>query len=230
VAGVSSSDDFPPRVRDKPRVGGVQIDYERVAALRPDAVIGVRGLQDDVLARLRRAGHVVIAVDGSSVEGARRSVLLLGALTGRSRAAEAVASAMSGRLAAVRRRVEGAVRPRVFVEVWDQPYLTVGRESLVDDLMTIAGGHNVFADVRGWPQVSEEEIVRRAPEVILVLHADAGRVRARAGWRDVPAVRRARVFRVDESLVTRPGPRLGDGAAEIARRLHPEIPWGPLAR
>ncbi|MBM3450705.1 MAG: hypothetical protein FJX78_06950 [Armatimonadetes bacterium] len=221
VVGVSAADDHPTRVRDKPRVGGFQVDDERVAAQRPDLVIGVLGLQADVLARLRRAGHRVFAVDGRSLEATAAAIQVVGRVMGRPEAAARIAAGLRAQVAAVRARVAPKPIPAVYVEVWDQPFLTVGRDTLLDDLIRIAGGRNVFADVRGWPQVAEEEIVRRSPDVVLLLGKTAARVRARAAWRSVPALKNGRVYELDASLVTRPGPRLGEGAEHVARLLYP---------
>ncbi len=226
VVGVSSADDYPPEVRSKPRVGGVQLDFERIAQLRPDLVIGVRSLQHMSLERLRALGYRVLALDPRSLEDTYEAILLLGRVTGRGEGAEQVVRWMRNRAERIVARARrSAYRPRTFVEVWDQPFLTAGRGTFLHDLIRAAGGRNIFADLAGWPQVSEEEILRRDPEAILLLHPGRTRVLERPAWRRVTAVRAGRVHVLNPSWVARPGPRLVLGLGQIARALHPEVPW-----
>ncbi|MDR5709895.1 MAG: ABC transporter substrate-binding protein [Armatimonadota bacterium] len=223
VVGVSGADDYPSEVRRKPKVGGVQLDYERLAALRPDLVVGILSLQRANLERLRALGYRVLALDPRSVVDTHEAILLLGRVTGRVENARRVVDGMQGRTERIRARVlRSASRPRVFVEVWDQPFLTAGRGTFVHDLLELAGGVNVFRDLAGWPEVSEEEILRRNPEVILLLHPGRNRVLQRPAWRVLPAVRSGRIHVLNPSWVTRPGPRLVLGLEQIARFLHPE--------
>ncbi len=226
LVGVSSADDYPPEVRSKPRVGGVQLDFERIAQLRPDLVIGVRSLQLVSLERLRALGYRVLALDPKSLEDTYEAILLLGRVTGREEGARQVVRGMRDRVERVVARVRrSAHRPRTFVEVWDQPFLTAGSGTFLHDLVRAAGGRNIFADLAGWPQVSEEEILRRDPEVILLLHPGRTRVLRRPAWQRVAAVRAGRVHVLNPSWVTRPGPRLVLGLEQMARTLHPEVPW-----
>ncbi len=226
VVGVSSADDYPPEVRSKPRVGGVQLDFERIAQLRPDLVIGVRSLQGAHLERLRALGYRVLALDPRSLADTYDAILLLGQVTGREEGARRVIRWMRDRAERVVVRVRRSEHhPRTFVEVYDQPFLTAGSGTFLHDLIRTAGGRNVFADLAGWPLVSEEEILRRDPEVILLLHPGRARVLQRPAWRRVAAVRAGRIHVLNPSWATRPGPRLVLGLEQIARALHPDVPW-----
>ncbi|MDR7416196.1 MAG: cobalamin-binding protein [Armatimonadota bacterium] len=226
VVGVSSADDYPPEVRRKPQVGGVHLDYERLAALRPDLVVGLVSLQRANLERLRGLGYRVLALDPRSLQDTYRAILLLGQVTGRTEGARGVVEGMRERVNRIRTQLpRSRPRPRVFVEVWDQPFLTAARGTFLHDLLGLAGGENVFRELAGWPQVSEEQILRRNPEVILVLHPGRDRVMRRPAWRLLDAVRAGRVYALNPSWVTRPGPRLVLGLEQIARVLHPEVTW-----
>lgn len=223
VVGVSSADDYPPEVRRRPRVGGVRVDEERLAALRPDLVVGLVSLQGPALARLRDLGHRVLALDADTLEQAYALILVLGQVTGHEESARRLVDRMRREEAAVAQRVRGRRRVRVFVQVWDQPFITAGAGTLTDDLVRRAGGQNVFGDRRGWPQVSEEEILVRDPECVVVLGRGADRLRRRAAWAHTAALRRGCVAELDASWLVRPGPRLAKGLQALARVLHPEV-------
>lgn len=225
VVGVSSADDYPPGVRTRPRVGGVRVDEERLASLRPDLVVGVQSLQGPVLARLRALGYRVVALEANSLEEAYHSVVVLGELTGRGKAAQQLVESMRREEAAVASRLQGRRRVRVFVQVWDQPFITAGGGTFTDDLVRRAGGQNVFADRRGWPQVSEEEVVARDPQCVVVLGKGADRLRRRAAWQHTTALQRGCVGEVDPSWAVRPGPRAVLGLRALARLLHPGVAW-----
>ena len=114
--------------------------------------------------------------------------------------------------------------------------MTAGPGTFIGQMIESAGGSNVFGDVTTrFPRPSEEEILARAPEVILSTYGDmnAGgpndearrkRIRSRAGWAQIPAVRDNRIAFLDEDLLTRPGPRLVDGLEAVAKVLDVDVP------
>ncbi len=223
IIGVSDADNYPRNgLRGKTRVGGVILNVERILTLRPDLIIGVAGLQQGQLERLIRVGLPVLAVEAHSLEETLAQISFLARVTGRGAAAERLVSGLRARVSAVDRRVRGRVRPRVYVEIWDEPPQTAGAGTFIDDLVQRAGGRNLFGDLRGWPRVAPEAVVRRDPEVILLTYPGRRRVVSRIGWTRVAAVGRGRIHELDPDLVSRPGPRLVDGLERIARLLHPE--------
>ncbi|MDR7542904.1 MAG: helical backbone metal receptor [Armatimonadota bacterium] len=211
VVGISDADDFPPeRVRGRTRVGGVVLNLERIVALRPDLIIGMPSLQRDQLLRLRSLRLPVLAVDATSVSETIAQIRLLGRVTGRPRDAERLAHAVESRA----RPRHPPQMPRVYAELWYEPVMAAAAGTLVDDVITRAGGRNVFSDRRGYVQVPLEAVLVRNPQVILLLHGGRAQALARPGWRAVGPI-----FEVPASLVTRPGPRISDGVAMVARFL-----------
>ena len=216
LVGVSDADDYPPdRLLSRPRVGGVVISAERVVALQPDLVIGVNDLQREQLERLGALGLPVLAVDASSLGETIALIRLLGRVTGRRSQAEGLAAALERRAASV----PPGVRRSVYIEVWHEPVMAAGGGTLIDDLVRRAGGVNIFAQARGYPQVAAERIVARDPQVILMIYPGRGQLMRRPGWSTITAVRAERVYELPASLVTRPGPRAVDGLEIVARLL-----------
>lgn len=222
IAGVGSSDDYPAGAASKPRVGGVVLDVERILRLRPDLVVGVASLQGGQLERLIAVRLPVLAVDAGTLPGVYAQVELLGRIAAVPAAAGRVVASMRAREQAVARAVAGRPARRTYIEFWSEPLMTAGGGTFVSDLITRAGGVNVFADVAGWPQVSEEAVIRRDPEVIVLTARQEPRVLARRGWSAVAAVRAGRIGAVDGSLLTRPGPRIVEGLRALAAIIHPE--------
>ncbi|MBI4279979.1 MAG: cobalamin-binding protein [Armatimonadetes bacterium] len=225
IVGVSAADDYPVAARGRSRVGGVELDYERIAALRPDLVVGVASLQRSSLQRLVGLGLPVLAVDVAGVDDVLGVIRVLGKVTGREGAAASLVAGLRRRIEEVTRiTARAATRPRVYVEIWPEPLMTASVGTYLHDLIERAGGRNVFGDLRGWPQVGAETVIRRNPEVILI--SGGGSVvglRARRGWQAVAAVRAGRIHVVQGALIARPGPRLVDGLEAVARILHPTL-------
>lgn len=223
IVGISTADDYPAdKVGPKPRIGNVVLDVERILRLRPDLILGVASLQRGQLERLIALKLPVFAVDAATLPEVYEQITLIGRLTGRGGAAAGLVAEMRRRERAVERAVEGRTAPRVYVEIWGEPLMTAGEGTFITDLIDRAGGRNVFGDVHGWPQVSEEAVVRRNPDVIVVMYPQGTRVLTRRGWHRVNAVKAQRVSIISPSLVTRPGPRLVAGLERLARIIHPE--------
>lgn len=236
VVGVSSYDEFPPQVKQLPRVGAlIDPDIERILSLRPDLVI-VYGSQAEQQVRFDRAGIRTYSYRHGGVAAVLNAIRELGEVTGHRREAERVVRDLQTKLDAVRARVANRQRPRTLLVFERQPrtlreVYASGGFGFLHDMLEIAGGTNVFADVRQESvQPSHETLIARAPDVILEVRA-TGRIarpdprEARSSWAtlpSLPAVRRGRVHLLIGDHLVVPGPRLADGTEALARALHPE--------
>jgi ABC-type Fe3+-hydroxamate transport system substrate-binding protein len=226
VVGRTHWDTYPDAARAVTDLGpGIRPNVEAVLAQRPDLVV-IYASEDDRPAadRLRAAGITVIALKDDRIDQFQRTVRLLGLATGESANAAIVVDTVMGTLARVRTATSTLDHPTVFWHVWDAPIYTIGAGSYLDELVAIAGGRNVYADLASpSPQVSLEDIIRRDPRFVLAGPEGAARIRASANWQGVRAVREGRVLVVDTMLVGRPSVRLGEAAMSIARLLHPGL-------
>ena len=236
VVAVSSYDDFPPEVKALPRVGALlDPDVERILALRPNLVL-TYGSQNALEMQLTRAGIRTFTYRHGGVAGVLETVRDLGAATGHAADGERKAREIEAQLDAVRTTVRPFSRPRTLLVFSRQPqslqqmYVS-GGGGFLDDILQIAGGANVFADVpRESVQPSHETLLARAPEVIIELHsagmmASTGVLRERSLWAtlaSIPAVRSDRIHFLEGSYLVVPGPRVGLAAEALARALHPE--------
>jgi iron complex transport system substrate-binding protein len=236
VVGVSSFDEFPPEVRTLPRVGALlDPDTERILSLRPDLVI-VYGSQAEQETRFNRAGIRTLSYRHGGIETVLGTIRALGAATAHDHEAAAVAADIQRRIDRVRERVRGRPRPRVLLVFDRQPrslreiYVSGGR-GFLHEMIEIAGGANVFADVpRESVQPSQETLLARSPDVIIEVRAaglldDREVAEERGVWSalpGVPAVRAGRVHLLSGQYLVAPGPRLAQATEAFARVLHPD--------
>ncbi len=236
VVAVSSYDEFPPQVKALPRVGALlDPDMERILALRPDLVISY-GSQTDVQAQLARAKIRVFSYRHAGLPGVFSTLTELGAAVGRGPESERLAREIRTGLDGIQARVRGRPKPRTLLVFERDPaslrgiYVS-GGVGFLHEMLGIAGGVNVFADVaRESVQPSIETILARAPEIILEVRAvgllgPADVAQAKRVWgtlSSIPAVQRGRIAILSGDHLVVPGPRVVQGTEAFARALHPD--------
>jgi len=236
VIGVSNFDAFPPDVSRLPRVGALlDPDTERILSLRPTLVL-IYGSQTDLQAQFRRAGIRTYVYRHGGIRTIYQSLQELGDATDHRPQADRVVRDLRARIDAVRTRVAGRPRPRVLLVIGRQPktlreiYVSGGR-GFLHEMLDIAGGQNVFADIaRESAQPSQETLIARAPEVVIEVHAEgmfktSTAEAERAVWSSLPslpAVRNRRVHVLIGQYLVVPGPRFAEATETLARTLHPE--------
>jgi iron complex transport system substrate-binding protein len=237
VVAVSSYDTYPPEVKRLPNVGAlIDPNVERILSLKPDLVV-VYGSQGDLKQQLARASIGVFDYRHAGLPDVMTTIRSLGARTGDAARANALADRIDRGLLDIRARVQGRPRPRTLV-VFGRERLALrglyasGAIGFMNDMLAVAGGTNVFADVKLQAvQASTEQILAKRPEVILEVRAAnsafpmADRDSELGVWRvlaSVPAVRDKRVLFLFDDRIVIPGPRVVEGTAALARALHPE--------
>jgi iron complex transport system substrate-binding protein len=235
VVAVSSFDREPPEVRGLPKVGAlVDPDVERIISLEPDLVI-VYGSQTDLRAQLERARIATWPYTHAGLAAVLKTIEALGLTTGHVTEAAGVTARIERQLAEVRARAAGRARPGVLLVFGREPgtlrnIYASGGTGFLHDLVELAGGRNVFADVaRESVQASTEVILARRPEIVIELQpeatgpAAAAARDALAAWSalpSVPAVRSGRIHVLAGSDLVVPGPRVGRAAERLAAAIH----------
>ena len=232
LIAVSDFSDFPEAARRLPRVGGLDAGAERVAALHPDLVLASRdGNARGAVSALEATGIPVLTVSGESLDAVLSGIRDVAARLGSAEAGERLVAELSRRRAAVRAAVAGRSRPAAILLVWPDPPQAAGGGTFLSDVLEEAGAANLLASRPGWPVVSAE-FLATAPIDCLVLPGspETAEVYARArqsGPLSRGTAARARIVRVDEASLTRPGPRVFDALEALARALHPKAVGEP---
>jgi iron complex transport system substrate-binding protein len=232
VVGVSSFDTFPPDATTRPAVGGLfDPNYERILSLRPDLVI-TYGSQDELVRRLDATRIPHYSYRHGGLAHITSTIRDLGRVTGHVDQAERVAAGIDAELDAVRRAARGRPSPKVLLVFGREDgslrgLFVSGGVGFLNDLVVAAGGQNVMADVeREGLQLSAEQLLVRAPEVVIELRggaewSDERRARELAVWKTarIPAARAGRIHILTDPALVIPGPRVGIAARAIADAL-----------
>ena len=228
LVGVSEYSDYPDAARQIPRVGGLEVSAERVVSLRPDLVLASpEGNARGPVNALAAAGIPVLAVPTGSLDAVLDGIRLVGRRLGRGQFADRVAAELQRRREAVRARVSRRDRrkPRAVLLIWPDPPQAAGGGTFLNDLVAEAGGENLLEGRKGWPLVSPEWLATAEIDVLVLPDSDQTRdayERARsAGPLSRGTAARARVVRIDEAVLTRPGPRVVDALETLERELNP---------
>jgi iron complex transport system substrate-binding protein len=230
LVGVDDHSDFPVDVVARlPRVGpDLDIDVERVRALKPDLVLAsltVPG-HERIVERLAAAKLPFMAPEPVSLDDVCADVRAIGAALSLADRADALIGEMKAELS----NPAPPTGVRVLVEWWPKPIISPGRRSWVNELVTLAGGVNPLGDrdVKSQP-ITDEDAARLEPDVSVIswcgVRTEKYRkhvVLRRPAWQGLPLVSRARVYPVPEAWLGRPGPRLVLGAREL-RRIVAEV-------
>jgi iron complex transport system substrate-binding protein len=237
VVGDTNYCDYPAEAKSKTRVGGpVDPNLETIAALHPDLVVATRSInRQSTVNSLEHLGIAVYATDPRTVEQVLSSTERLGRLIrgggakveGTDKGGE-LATQLRSRLGIVRDAIAGVAPKSVFFVVWQEPLITVGRNTFLADALRWAGARPALAPAQDWPNVSLEAVIRAAPEYLIFSSDDRAKalqqiagLRNQPGWKTLAAMRANRIIVLPEAI-SHPSPRLVDAIEELARALYPE--------
>jgi iron complex transport system substrate-binding protein len=221
--------DWPPEATKLPAVGGLEPDIEAILQLGPDLVVGPSGQWSGRLTETMHAHGIAtwFPDEIQSLAAVDALILGLGDRTGHSAQARDVDGRIDAREAAIEKATASAPRPRVLLVAGLGPIVAAGPHNFADDLLRHAGASNVVTEGGSWPTLGFERVVELDPDIILDASvAETGGTthitRDAQGWSGVRAVREGRVVPIGDERVLRPGPRIAEGLAVLARALHPD--------
>lgn len=218
IVGAVDYSDYPEQAKLIPRVGGYsRLDLERILALKPDLIVGwSSGNNAQQLERLEEMGMRVYRSEPRRLDDIAAGMLKLGELAGVTQQAEEQVVKFRHKVETLREAAGGKPEQTVFYQIWNRPLMTVNGEHLINEVITLCGGKNIFAELPVLtPKVSEEAVIAANPEVIIA----SGMGRERPEWLDewrrwpqMEAVKSERLYVIDPSIIQRATPRLLEGA------------------
>jgi len=230
LVGVTTYCNYPPETASIQKIGDTQTpNIEKIIALKPQIVFVSTASQLEAFSRtLDEQGIAVYVTNPSNLEEVLADMNKLGELLGTAERAKRLVEQLSERISTVESSVKladhfaaetGGNRPRVLIQISNEPLFTVGRDSFLTGLIDQAGGVSVTKDVpSGYPKLSKEMAAAANPDVIILSDSEDNR-EPNAVFADSNAVKKGRVYRINADILSRPGPRLVDALEEISLKL-----------
>jgi len=226
VIAISDYVEFPEEARKKPSVGSIMTpSLEKIISLHPDLILGTpKANSRATLDQLSKMGVPVYLVDPHGLRGILQTIASLGHALNRDSQANLLTAALERRIDKVRDSARGKAVISVFMPVWYDPVITIGKGAFITQIIEAAGGRSVTDDLaQEWPHVSMEAVVERTPAALLLMRGGKMTIdtlKEKPGWDQLPAVRASRVYYVDRR-VNFPSPIAIDALEDLARQFHP---------
>ena len=223
LVGVVTPCDYPPDIK-KPIVGNFSSpNLERILAQAPEIVFVAGGEQKYLWRKLKELGTQIHIIFPENLQEIYQSIRDVGELLGKKDKADSLVKMLKEEFVEVVCELPLQKR-RVLIEISDNPLITCGQGSFLDELITLAGGINIAHHIKKpYPIVSSEVIVKANPDVIIIAHSGSNPAE-RLGWELVNAVKEGRIYRdIDPNIILRPGPRVILGIKELKKRIYPEL-------
>jgi len=224
LVGVVTPCDYPPGI-DKSVVGNFSsVSIERIVALKPDIVF-VAGIEQRRLwEELKRAGLNIVIIAPENLDTVYESIKEIGTMLDKKSKADSLVSYMKSEITELQKGLPNEPR-RVYIEISQNPLVSCGKNSFINEMLNLAGGKNIMGDItQPYPIVNAEEIIKRNPEVIIITHKEGIDPRKRLGWRTITAVKNDQIYKdIDPNILMRPGPRIVDGIKALKECIYPEL-------
>ena len=225
IVGVVEYSDFPPQAEAIPIVGRFDLlDLESILQLEPDLVVAWQsGNPRASVRRLKQLGLTVYIAEPKTLDTIPEHIEKLARLAGTTSIASAVINEFQSNYDSLRAEFSNKPAVKTFYQVWDVPLITSGGNELINDIISLCGGQNIFADLElVAPKISEESVLVRNPEVIIASGMDIERPEWLDDWKmwpSVSAVEKNHLYFVPPELLQRHTPRALLGARQMCDHI-----------
>jgi iron complex transport system substrate-binding protein len=245
VVATDDSSDYPPEAKPLPDVVTLgTVDIEKIVSLSPDLVIagGAGFTSAEAIAKLRDVKIPVLVVSTPSIDGIYKDIELVGSAVGASDEGVALTTKMRTDMQAIAAAAQAesqkaSTKPRVF---YDVGYLdTTGQifgpaeGSFLAEMIGLLGVDVITGDKLTY-EIPLETLIQRDPQVI-ILGVNAfymptpAIIAKRPGWKVITAVKTGDIRSVNDTEITRPGPRLAIGMHNLALAMYPDLLLPPVS-
>jgi iron complex transport system substrate-binding protein len=225
IVGVTEFCNYPEEAKKKEKIGGFSNpNLEKIYSLKPDFVFGIRGNPIDIFTNLKKLKINSLAFDPKNLEDLFDLILKIGKIVDKREEAKNLVKHLKERRDKLVEEAKKLKKRKVYVELWNSPYISVGKNTYLNSMIKEIGGINIAENAIGdWPILSQEYIINENPEVIIITYMgqNIDDILKRPGWENIDAVKNRRVYIFEnEDLLFRLGPRIIDGMEELFKLIH----------
>lgn len=224
LIGVTTFCNYPKETEKIAKIGDtINPNLEAIIALKPQIVFVSTASQVESFTKtLEQQKIAVFVTNPSNIEGVYQSLFQLGEVLNEKEKANLLVESLKKRAAEIETRTASAKDTKVFVQISKEPLFTIGKTSFITDLINRAGGLSVTANIaEAYPKFSKETALALQPEAIILSDSEDNR-EPNEVFKDSPAMKNGKIFKINADLLSRPGPRMFEALEQIAKALHPE--------
>ncbi len=223
LVGDTTFCNYPEEAKAVAKVGDTMTpNMESIIALKPDVVLVSTASQIEAFVKtLEQNGIAVYGTNPTSLDGVMKNLRQLGELFGTQEQADRLVADLQRRVEATNPSAAYQImpHPKVFVQISKEPLFTIGKQSFLTEVVARAGGHSVTADIESaYPKISKETASALNPEVIILSDSEDNK-EPNEVFKNSPAVRNGRIYKVNADILSRPGPRLVDALEQVSKSL-----------
>ena len=234
LVGVTTFCNYPEAAKSIAKIGDtMNPNMESIVALKPDVVFVSTASQIEAFTKTLEANGIAVYVTNpASIDDVMKNLRKLGDLLGTQAQSEQVVSGLQRRLDILETKIfpqnatwneiEGHQPTYVFVQISNEPLFTIGKQSFLTSLLEKVDAESTTKDVEtAYPKISKETAADLFVQAIILSDSEDNK-EPNEVFKNSPAVKNGRVYKVNADLLSRPGPRLVDALEQIAKDLHPE--------
>jgi len=231
LVGVDNLSNYPEEVESIEKIGDAfNLNMEKIIELEPDLILTLKG-NEEAVKEFENLGIAVYTLDANNIENVLEDIIEIGQLTNSFDTADKLVSEMQEKIDEIKELVADVSdeeKPKVFFMVWNEPMMSAGSGTFINNLIELANGINIVAadGLEGWPEYSLEKLIEHDPDVIIApksLAPTPETITADERFSSIKAVLENRVVVIDDDPVSRIGPRIVEGFLQIAQALYPDI-------
>lgn len=217
VVAVSKYCNYPEgKLTNLPRIGDLNLDIERIVSLKPTILVDTNGIHKRYKEKFKKLNlnYVNLEIKNYSdipIEAARLALML----DNPTKAHEFIEK-WNNDISQLQKSKENS-KVKVYIEIWNNPVQAVGRDTMINSMIEIAGGNNALEKQKDYPVVNTEILMLANPDLIILAYPDASieDLKKRPGWKNIKAVKNNNIFKINQDIIVRPGPRNIDAIKEI---------------
>lgn len=218
LVGITNQDNY-----NKFKVGDMlNPDYEKIIKLKPSLVILTLPLQKKILEEISKLNIDTLIISPQSIDDIFKDIIKIGKILNKEKRALFLVDSLKSVLNEIKNNSKNLENNKVFYEIWDNPLWTAGNKTFINDALKILNLKNIFDDRDGYFIVSEEEIIKRNPDIIIIAHSNVkiSDVKNRKFWQNINAVKNNKIIVVDENSFNKPSPSLIGAIKFLSSQLY----------
>lgn len=220
IVGITEECTYPASLNGKQIVGKFgALDREQIIALKPSLIFSSALEQEAIAREFTKLGYQVDSFYPQNIQGMLDGIRHFGVVTDRIKAANSLADSLSAFISNIK-QTSPKRRPRIYLEIYRDPLMSVADGSFVGQLIETAGGDNIFSSLeRDYSRIKTEAVIQAAPEIMICYSQDSlESILNRKGWQDIPAIKNKQIYfeqDISPDLIQRAGPRITQGLQRL---------------